>query len=176
VPDHDLPDHDEFVLNLINLQGRLSAYIYSLVLDQETTHDILQRTNLVLLEKRSEFEPATSFAAWAFRIAYYEILASRRDRQRERLLFDDEVLAALAVAGETAAMQANDRLDALLECLASLPEGQRKLVLQRYQSGGSVQHLATQMKRTPAAISNLLYRVRTQLLNCVRRRMDDTPQ
>ena len=83
------------------------------------------------------------------------------------------MLAALAVAAETETLKADDRLDALLECLASLPPAQRDLVLNRYRTGGSVKHLAEQMKRTPAAVSNMLYRVRTQLLNCVRRKLGD---
>ena len=170
-----LPERDQFVLNIINLQQRLSAYVYSLLLDDETTRDVLQRTNVVLLEKRDDYRPNSNFAAWAFRIAYYEVLAARRDRQRERLLFDDKTLASLAVAGEAAVLKSDDRLDALLECLERLTDDDRQLVLDRYQSGNSVQTLAADLHKTPGAVSNLLYRIRSRLLECVRRKTDNAP-
>lgn len=168
-----MTDRDEFALRVINLQDRLSAYIYALVLNQELTHDILQRTNVVLLEKRDDYREEASFAAWACRIAYFEVLAARRDYQRERLIFDDDVLASLATFGETATAKIDDRLEALLECLAALPVAQREIILKRYQAGGSVQRLAEHLKRTPAAISNHLYRLRSRLLDCVRRKLDE---
>ncbi len=170
-----MPERDEFALNVINIQSRLSAYVYSLILDEESTREILQRTNVVLLEKRDEYETGTNFSAWAFRVAYYEILAARRDYQRNRLLYDDELLAAVAVTAESETLKIDGRLDALLHCLAALPAEQREVVLGRYQPGGSVKEMAEKMKRTPAAISNALYRVRTQLMNCIRRTMDDKP-
>lgn len=170
---NQIPDRDEFVLNIIDVQRRLSAYVYSLVLDEETTREVVQRTNVVLLEKRQQYEPGTQFSAWAMKVAYYEILAVRRDRGRERLLFDDEVLARLAEAGEQAVFASDDRLEALMACLASLPYRQRELVLRRYQAENSVKQLADQMRKTPAAISNLLYRTRAQLLECVRRKLGE---
>lgn len=161
------------MLNIIDVQRRLSAYVYSLVLDEETTREIVQRTNVVLLEKRQQYEPGTQFAAWAMKVAYYEILAVRRDRRRERLLFDDEVLARLAAAGQQAALESDHRIEALMACIASLPNRQRDLVLSRYQAENSVKQLADQMTKTPAAVSNLLYRIRTQLLECVRRKLGE---
>jgi len=169
-----LAKSDDFAIDVINFQSRLSAYVYSLVLNEEATREILQRTNVVLLEKQDEYEAGTNFTAWAFRIAYYEILAVRRDYRRNRLLYDDELLSALAVTGESVMENTDDRLDALLQCLAALPEEQREVILQRYEPGGSVKRIAEKLKRTPAAISNILYRVRSQLLNCVRSKTADS--
>ena len=70
--------HDQFVLEIIAAQSRLYAYILSLVLNREKARDILQQTNLVLLEKEREFEWGTNFGAWASRVAYYEVLTDRR--------------------------------------------------------------------------------------------------
>ena len=81
-------------------QSRIFAYIQSLVLDAEQASEILQGTNVVLWQKTDEFEPGTNFVAWAFRIAHFQILAHRKKQQRERLVFDDDMVGQLAQVAE----------------------------------------------------------------------------
>ena len=165
--------HDEFVLSLVDAQPRLSGYIYSLVLDDELCRDILQKTNLILVEKKSDFQPGTNFLAWACRTAFFEVLADRRDRGRDRHLFNDEMLQVLAVETEKLLETDDQRMDALGECLALLPENYRELILARYRPGGSVAVLATALDKTPAAVSSLLSRIRRRLADCVERRLKE---
>jgi len=126
-----MADCDWVVLQLIDAQSSLEGYIYSLVLDRELTKDLLQQTNVVVLEKQSSFQQGTNFFAWACRIAYHEVLAMRRDRSRERYLFDDNLLAALAVKSAEVFEHHSERMEALLECLSELQDEQRELILAR---------------------------------------------
>ena len=166
-----MTERDEVALELIDAQRRLSGYIYSLVLDQELTRDILQRTNVVLLEKRDIFKPGTNFFAWACRVAYHEVLAFRRDRRREKLVFDDQLLPILAVASEQRFARDDDQMQALFDCLSHLPADQQQLIKDRYSPGGSVAALAATLHKTPAAISSLLSRIRIRLAACVDKKM-----
>lgn len=166
-----MANRDDIALELIEVQSRLSGYIYSLILNHELAKDILQRTNVVLLEKRDTFEPGTSFFAWACRVAYHEVLAARRDFAREKLVFDDELLPVLAVASEQRFSDHDDQMQALFECLSLLPPDQQELIKCRYSPGGSVTELSLVLQRTPAAISSLLSRIRARLAACVEKRM-----
>ncbi len=168
----DQPSHDEFVLLVIGAQNRLFAYIYSLLLDRERARDVLQQTNLVLLEKEHQFTPGTNFVAWASKVAFYEVLAERRSRQRDKLLFSDDLLALIANSADHETARHDRRASALADCLEKLPAEQQALVRQRYSPGGSVADLAAKLNKTPNAISAALHRVRSALVECVERRMN----
>jgi RNA polymerase sigma-70 factor (ECF subfamily) len=84
-------DHDVFTTHLMAVQRRLYAYILTILPNLSDADDVLQDTNAVLLRKRTQFVAGTEFGAWACRVAYFEVLALRRKRQRERshVLFAD---------------------------------------------------------------------------------------
>lgn len=164
-------ERDEFVLLMVEAQSRLYAYILSLVLDKDRARDILQQTNVVLLEKEAEFQRGTNFAAWAYRVSFYEVLAERRKRQRDKHLFSDELLALVAAKASALESTFDERTAALESCLQTLSQEQRDVVIQRYRPGGSVTALADQLGKTPAAMSAMLYRIRTTLIECVERKM-----
>ncbi len=168
----DNQDHDEFVLQVIGAQSRLYAYVLSLTLNKERARDILQQTNLVLLEKESEFKPGSNFNGWAYRVAYYEVLADRRTRQRDRHLFSDELLALVASRSTVQDNAFDDRSVAVEKCLGLLSPEHRRIVMERYRPGGSVASIAENLEKTPAAVSTMLYRIRQALVECVERKLE----
>ena len=167
-------NHEEFVLSLVNCQGSLYAYILSLVLNRDRARDLLQQTVIVLLEKEQEFQPGTNFTAWAFRVAYYEVLADHRNRKRERHLFSEQLLSLISEDAQQISSESEDRLDALRKCLGKLTESQRQLVQDRYSSNGSVQDIAQRAKKKPGAISVELHRIRNALADCINRRLRES--
>jgi RNA polymerase sigma-70 factor (ECF subfamily) len=162
---------DSFVLEMIEAQNRLYAYVLSLVLDRERAKDVVQQTNLVLLEKQSDYQPGTDFFAWVSRVAFYEVLADRRRHYRDRHLFSDELLAVVASESLRETEGIEERTAALRQCLERLSPEHRDIVIARYRPGGSVSSLAQSLGKTPNAVSAILHRLRTALLDCVSRRL-----
>ncbi len=70
----------EFVGSLTGSQRKLYAFILSLVRHPADADDILQETNLVLWRKAGEFEAGTSFEAWSFRVAHFQVMDHRKRR------------------------------------------------------------------------------------------------
>src|SRR3982751_3578036 len=82
-------------------QRRIFSYIYALVPDRYDAEDLLQETNLVICEKFNDFQEGTDFVAWACQIAYWRIRYSRQKFARSKVIFQQEVLDAVAqTAGE----------------------------------------------------------------------------
>jgi RNA polymerase sigma-70 factor (ECF subfamily) len=166
---------DDFPNLMADHQPRLSAYIRSLVLDEHSTKDILQETNVTLLKKARDFEAGTSFTAWAFRIAYFEVLTFRRKKGREKLHFNDELVESIAETVERVSPDYENRLEALGQCIRELPNRQREVIERRYLRSESVQDIASDLGFKPNAASQLLHRARTNLLKCVTKQTATKP-
>lgn len=164
---------ETYIRQLIGLQTRLYAYIFALLADRNATDDVLQETNLVLYRKADEFIDGADFERWAFGIARTQCMAFWKLRGRDRLVLGDEVMERIASRAEAKIEQIDSRRDALRECLAALSPAHRQMVETRYAIGGSVRMIADQLGRPEPAISRALYRVRSLLLNCIRRKMSE---
>lgn len=161
------PEVDEFVDMLTASQACLYACILSLLPDRVAAHDVLQETNVTLWKKAGDFERGTNFMAWASRIARYHVLNYRKKQRRDRLVFDEGLFAELCERQASRADDASVYAEGLAECLGRLREGQRELLEQRYSPGGSVKRIAELRGQTEGAVSQMLYRVREALLNCI---------
>jgi RNA polymerase sigma-70 factor (ECF subfamily) len=160
----------EFVTQVAGAQRPLYAYIRSLAGPWVEAEDILQEVNLVLCRKANEFDGRGRFLTWACRIAYFQVLAHLKQRQRDKhLYFDEALLADLAgpLAGEVERL--DDRTEALRHCVARLSPVHRRMVTARYARGGSVQKVAEQVGRPAGSVRVTLHRVRLLLLACVQR-------
>ena len=160
----------ELVQRLTSCQPRLYAYIMALLLDHNQAEDVLQQTNLVIWEKAAEFAGCTNFEARACKVAYFQVLATRRDttRKRRRLLFDERLLenVAQAASGQIGGLL-GDYLVALRDCMKKLTELQREALRRRYASGESVNAIAASRGESPDVTSANLYRIRKKLLTCI---------
>ena len=167
-----------FSQQLTEAQPRLYAYIMAVLPDADAADEVLQRANVVVLEKADRYDPAADFTAWACKIAYYEVLGFRRDRGRERARFDEASLERIADAAADRSGDFDRRRRLLHTCMAKLTDDQRALLLARYTPGQSVQQIADDRGRPAASISQTLYRIRRLLVDCVRAEsddLDDTP-
>ncbi len=160
-------DSEQFVALLTRSQPSLYAYILSILPDAARAEDVLQETNVTLWRKAGEFEPGTAFLAWACKVAWFKVLSTRRRLARDRHCFGDELLDYLAERQAQRAEELEPRRAALRNCIAKLPEPQRRLLRDRYRPGASVQAIARDSNRTVGVVSQTLYRIRTTLQECI---------
>lgn len=167
--------HRQFLRAFTAHEPALRAYVRRLVPTRADADDVLQEVSVVLWEKFAEFREGGDFRAWAFGVARYEVLAWMRDRGRDRLVLDEEVVARLAE--ETTAQEpALERQRAALErCLEKVEPDQRGLLMEAYQSGARIQQVAAESGRTVAGFYQWLHRMRRLLLDCVQREFGKEP-
>lgn len=161
------PDQmSQFVERLTAAQSALYGSIHTLLAGATDAADVLQETNRVLWRKAAVYDPARPFLPWALTVARFEVLAHRKRRSRDRLVFDDALLGQIAEEYERQSARGG-ALQALEHCLQKLPAAQRELVDRRYLHGESVNDIAARQGRAANAVSALLYRIRSLLANCV---------
>ena len=170
-PSHDKTLSESFVHVLLANQGRIYAYITSLLGDPHLAKELLQETNVVLCRQADQYASINDFAAWACRIAYFEVMTYRKRQQRDRHMFDDHLLSLVAEEASSQVEEYEQRHYALAQCLSQLSEQQRKMIMGRYSQVGSVRAIAEEYGRSPGSISQTLYRIRTALFKCIERRL-----
>jgi len=160
---------DTFVRLLGQHQRRIFLYVMGLVPNASDAEEIIQETNLVLWRAFDQFQPGTNFAAWACKVAFHQVLAFRKRRQRERLEFSPAFLEAVAAETDTISDVLEERSQALAGCVGKLPEAQRDLLRLRYTEGLAVEVIAAKLDRSVEAVYRALSRVRHTVYQCVTR-------
>jgi RNA polymerase sigma-70 factor, ECF subfamily len=159
----------ERVQLLTSHQLDLYLFIRSLVLDPHEVAEIVQETNLVLWEKREEFEAVRDFRAWAFQIARNKVLQHRDRRKRQCPSFSDALVDELAVQAPRFADVDDDLVDGLRHCVAELAARDRELLGHRYASEDSCDSIAKKVGRPVTWVYNALRRIRQELSDCMAR-------
>ena len=157
----------DFVRLMTAHQGRLYGYVLSLVGDPDRANEVLQETNVVLWRDHAEFRPGSNFGAWAFRVAHFQVMAFRQRRLRDRLVFDDRTLEALAPEARALGEDFDARQRKLADCLQKLSPEHRELIRRRYSEDEPLDALARDRGMTPNAAAQALFRLRKILLGCV---------
>lgn len=165
----DLPPErvDAFVRLLGQNQRRIFLYVMSLVPNWNEAEEIVQEANLVLWREFAHFQPGTNFAAWACKVAFHQVLAWRKRKQRDRLEFSPTFLEAVAEEASASADVLEQRSQALAQCIGKLATPHRDLLRLRYSEGLSVEHIARQLDRSVEAVYRALSRIRHTLHGCV---------
>ena len=163
----DKTDQNEIMRLLAGQQRRLYGYVLTLVTDPVAADDILQQTNVVVLQKADEFDVGTNFNAWASKIAYFQVLAYLKTKSRERLRFEPELVARISDAVLARQPILDERLTALRGCIRKLNEVDQDLIQQRYGNGVDVATIADTVNRSRQAIKQALYRIRGNLMQCI---------
>lgn len=162
----------EFVQLLTTHQSRIYGYILSLVFDRNQADDVLQQTNAVLWRKAGEFQLGSNFVAWAFQIAYFEIMQHRRQQQRERLVFGDELVDHIAEVAREEDERFLERQTYLRQCLDQMSERHRDILRRRYLVGADLSKVAQDIESSVNAVKQLLFRAREALRACVDGKME----
>lgn len=154
----------EFLNLLSECNRQISAYIFSMVQNFEDADDILQQTITIMWKKFDEFELGTDFASWGMTIAHYEILAYRRKKGKQKIIFSDNLLRQIEGIAEQKSKRADKRLKYLRQCLKKLNPNDLMLLRYRFEINESVKALALRtgksiqfMYRRLATIQHILY-------------------
>ncbi len=154
-------------------QSQRALYLFILPLVQTTAdaEEVLQETNVVILNKWTQFEPGTNFLAWCRAIARLEVFRFRRSRHHRVLLLGEDVVSLLADRMEEEPSDFELRRDALTECIGKLRSQDQEIIRRRYTTGSTGDTVAQQLGRPANSVYQSLGRIRRVLLECIRRRL-----
>lgn len=165
----------EIVQLLTAHQESLRIFIQSLLPNHADALDVLQEVNIVLWEKRDEFQLGSNFAAWARQIARYKVMNHCKSlRKRALQVFDEAVLERLADdTEEVDCHELEAKRQALSTCFARLAPEHRQLLQARYTSPEEMRRYSIRIKRSHESLRVTLFRVRKWLRDCMDHRLSE---
>jgi RNA polymerase sigma-70 factor (ECF subfamily) len=160
---------DEAFVRLFGLnQGRVFAYIVSLLPCWADAEDVLQRTSIVLWKKFDQFDPSADFARWACGVAYRETLKYLKQQNRRRQVFDEAVLERIASARIARSDLLEKRRFAMDDCVSRLSPDDRGIIEYYYFRGKkTVAEVAGELGRPVNTVFKALTRIRRSLHRCI---------
>ncbi len=168
--EHD--DRYEVFLRLFaQNRHRILGYVQSLLPHRADAEDVFQRCSIVLWRKFREFDIQREFLSWACGVAFYEVRNFLRVAERDRLQFGDELIEQLAERRLKSPVVADQRLDALRDCLDGLKAEDRELVHAAYADSAALSEFARSSGRSVQTLYNRLSLLRRRLQECVQRRL-----
>lgn len=162
---------NEVETHLIALQPRLYGFMLKRLACHEQATDVLQKTNLAICENAGRYTPGSNFTAWAFAIARFQLLAWRKTVSRNRLIFNDRIYEVIDSTTVTDADEHDNRVTALRDCLAMLKKDDLSIIQKRYRDALSLVTLAETLQKSVDAIGMKLSRLRRQLADCIRNKL-----
>ena len=171
MPERRADRHEEFLRAFTRHAPALRAFVRRLVPTRSDVDDVLQEVAVVLWEKYGEFRAGGDFKAWSCGIARYKALAWLRDKGRDRLVLDSDVVELIAQDSLHGEPRLEAQRAALESCLEKVPRADRELLARAYREGSTIQEVAKTSGRSVGGFYQWLYRMRQMLLDCVKRQL-----
>ncbi|NWK57432.1 sigma-70 family RNA polymerase sigma factor [Verrucomicrobiaceae bacterium N1E253] len=162
----------EFELAIKGIQRGLCGYIASITSHSSDRDDILQETNLFLWQRKNEFKSGTNFKAWAFKVAYFKAMGSRRDKvRRGEEVFSEDITQRIATGAESYFDNSPDKFPALENCLKKLKPEEYQLLQEKYFKGNTITDFSRRNKQSAGTLLKKLSRIRLRLRACIEQQL-----
>ncbi|QDU98978.1 sigma-70 family RNA polymerase sigma factor [Lignipirellula cremea] len=154
----------------------LTAFIRSAVRDDAGADDLFQETMLTAWRRLDDYDQQRAFGPWLRGIASKLILAHFRKKSRGAEPCEAETLEHLSfrfqqlhtLRGDTF----DEKLDALRDCVGRLSAPNRESIELRYGRDLGLASIAETLGLAVEAVKKRLLRARTQLLQCIRQKLN----
>lgn len=163
--------HREFLRAFTTHEPAVRAFVRRLVPSRNDADDILQDVSIVLWEKFDEFRRGADFKAWACGIARFKVLSWLRDRGRDRLVLDTDVVELVAEESLRVESLLEQQRVALESCFQKISKTERDLLARAYHRDAKIQDVAATSGRSVGGFYQWLHRMRQLLLKCISRRL-----
>jgi RNA polymerase sigma-70 factor (ECF subfamily) len=165
-------NNEEFVRLLLIYQKRVYGFILTMIPNYTDAEDVFQQVVMVMCRRFSEFEPGTSFIAWAIQVARYEMYNVLKIKRRSFIHFSSDTMETLFEETCSRISQMDQRVGLLQECLKKLGKEDHSLVIRRYEQGMKIKDIAGQLGLSVHNLYKGFNRIHLFLRRCVNIQLD----
>ncbi|MEO2011181.1 MAG: sigma-70 family RNA polymerase sigma factor [Pirellulaceae bacterium] len=164
----------EILRTLMKSRDRIAAAAWMVVRDPHTAEDIFQNVAFKAIGKKVSFPAEGAVLSWAFITARREGIDWLRRHRKGPAILDSATLELLEQGWMSETAHHGDaRIEALRQCLTTMPEKSRRLLRLRYFDGHNCQDVAEKLGAGLSAIYKRLSRLHQGLKECVELRLNE---
>lgn len=155
-------------------QARLRAYTARYVISREDVFEIVQQAFLNAFHHMDRFDLSKEFGPWIRTICLNCTRNYFRDKASDKKASDayvNEAMAARIGAKEEYTFN-SEKLEALKECVKTLNNIPKKIMMLRYQGAVAVKEIASRLGRSESNISIILFRIKKTLKKCIQKKLE----
>jgi RNA polymerase sigma-70 factor (ECF subfamily) len=156
---------------LLSHRAGISASIWLVLRDVHLTEDVFQEVMIKALDHQDIFTNESQLLSWCRVTARNAALNLVRGRGRETFVLSADILELVDVEWVAAPRTTAERIEALEDCVAALPESSRELLEARYYHGKSCLEVARAVGVNLQTIYQRLSRLHRAMRDCVERRL-----
>jgi RNA polymerase sigma-70 factor, ECF subfamily len=160
-------NNEEFVRLLLVYQKRIFGFILAMLPNNTDAEDLFQQVVMIMCRRFGEFQPGTSFLAWAIQIARFELCNVYKIKRRSCVRFSTETMDMLFEQTCSRLSQMDQRVGLLEDCVKKLEPSDRGLILRRYEQGMKIKDIAQQIEQPVHNLYRAFNRIHLFLRNCV---------
>ena len=143
-----------------------------MVANHHEAEDLLQKVNLILWQKRANFETGSNFRAWSFTIARLEVLNQLRQQRRDQRVFSDRKNHESSPVFDPAAEVEDEALLGVLkDCRERLSSRDQELLFVGYATDRPLKEYAENLSRSPGTLKARLFQIRENLRKRIEARL-----
>lgn len=152
------------------------SYIHGLVRDPQAAEDVYQEVWL-RLANQIEHGSIQNQDGWCRQVARNLIIQIWRKQKSSKVVVDSTLLEFVDCVDKayeenlSAEGAWGDRQRALNDCVASLPEKSKQLLLLKYDESLPILSIAARLRQSSSAIAKSLVRLRHALMQCVEKKL-----
>lgn len=162
-----------FMKRLTDVQQDLLHFVAgALVVYPDDVKDVVQNINYSLISHAKEYRVDLPFLPWAISFAKTQIRIYVQKRQREKLVFDDELLDSYeksAFSTDSTPDAAAEQRKHLATCLGKLSSAQHRLISLHYLQRRTLRQIAKEEQKPESTIHMTVFRARKALADCIQR-------
>ena len=169
-------DKKWFIEELKQEHVALRSYVRGLGVRADMVDDVAQDAVIVAMKRLDAFDRSRDFGCWLRGIARRVVMNARRSEERRRYLLSThatDVLMNLGHEDEPVSDHRQESVDALRQCIASLPDKSRQLIHDRYYAEESTKQIAERLQQSPEQVAVTLFRLRKKMSSCIRVRLQE---
>lgn len=150
-----LQTHNDSHFNALYRRYAAKVYgkCYSILKDTELAHDAVQDIFIKVMTSIAGFGEKSQFSTWLYSITYNYCIDSVRKKKKEKTMFAEDIERAPDVADEEVPDEYLMEMDVkyLKRVLEELPEGDKLVLLMKYQDDMSIKEIADIVNKTESA-------------------------
>ena len=170
-------NHQEIVQTLLAARMRISAAVWVIVRDAQAAEDIFQDVSVKALSADVQFDRRPQLISWAQVTARHQALNWLRSRKERVVPLDETVLELMETQWAHEGMRPEgERVEALRQCLARLPERAQRILRLRYFEERSCGEVSRALGMKLDAVYQRLSRLHHALRECIEKRLAGQPR